>query len=160
MGLHAVVYCDCFERGKVRELPPQPELVYVEPSGQVSFKWDAPNADQHRFYDWLAKACDHGPMGELVFHRLGNISLIAFLREILSKTPERFPVLLAKVLYDGTHGGDYLGLEEVSAVAAEVAALRAVGDTQPHNEALIRGFERQMSELVEAAQRLAKPIAF
>ena len=144
MGLHAVVYCDCFERGKVRELPPQPELVYVEPSGQVSFKWDAPNADQHRFYDWLAKACDHGPMGELVFHRLGNISLM----------------LLAKVLYDGTHGGDYLGLEEVSAVAAEVAALRAVSDTQPHNEALIRGFERQMSELVEAAQRLAKPIAF
>ncbi len=82
------------------------------------------------------------------------------MREILSKTPERFPVLLAKVLYDGTHGGDYLGLQDVNAVAAEVAALRAVSDTQRHNEALIRSFERQMSELVEAAQRLAKPIAF
>jgi hypothetical protein len=35
-----------------------------------------------------------------------------------------------------------------------------VSDTQPENEALIRGFERQMSELVEAAQSIAKPIAF
>ena len=50
--------------------------------------------------------------------------------------------------------------EDVKAVAAEVAALQAVRDTQPENEALIRGFERQMGELVEGAQRMAKPIAF
>jgi hypothetical protein len=48
----------------------------------------------------------------------------------------------------------------VNAVTAEVAALRAVSDTEPHNEALISGFEQQMSELAQAAQRLAKPIAF
>jgi hypothetical protein len=36
-------------------------------------------------------------------------------------TPERFPVLLANVLYNGTHGGDYLALEDVKAVAVEVA---------------------------------------
>jgi hypothetical protein len=66
MGLDATVYCDCWDTGKVRKPPPQPELVYVEASGQVSLKWDAPEADEQSFYNWLAEACDHGPMGELI----------------------------------------------------------------------------------------------
>jgi len=59
MGLHAKVYCDCYEKALVRKQPPQPHLVYVDPSGQVSLKWDSPGADQHQFYDWLAQACEH-----------------------------------------------------------------------------------------------------
>ena len=105
MGLDATVYCDCFEKGRVRTLPPQPELVYIEPTGQLSLRWDAPHADQHAFYGWLADSCAHGPMGELVSHRLGNFALIGWLREILSKTPSHFPVLLTKVLYDAGHAG-------------------------------------------------------
>ena len=71
----------------MRKPPPQPKLVYIEPSGQLSLKWDAPQADQHSFYDWLANACDHGPMGELVSHRPGNFALIGFLRELLADMP-------------------------------------------------------------------------
>lgn len=160
MGLDATVYCDCYERGKVQKPPPQPEYVYVEPSGQVSFKWDAPDADQFQFYDWLAEACEHGPLGQFVSYRLGNIALIGFLREKLAETPERFPVLLAKVLYNGTHCGDYLTLDEVTAVSREIEVLKTIHESKQEEEELLREFEHKMFDLVEAAQRLRKPIYF
>ena len=53
-------------------------------------------------------------MGELVSHRLGSVSFIGFLRGFFSQTPHRFPVLLDKVLYDGTHAGDHLTAEEIN----------------------------------------------
>jgi hypothetical protein len=49
MGLDAVVYCDCYERGRVRGPPPQPESVYVDANGQVCLQWEAPGADQNAF---------------------------------------------------------------------------------------------------------------
>jgi hypothetical protein len=159
VGLDATVYCDCFEKGKVRKPPPQPELVYVEPSGQVSLKWDASDADQDKFYDWLADSCEHGPLGELISRRLGNIALIGFLRELLAETPERFPILLAKVLYDGGHSGDYLTLDEVDYLATEIELLKGIHRSGT-DDSLIRHFELQMSELVEASRSVRKPIAF
>jgi hypothetical protein len=67
MGLDACVYCNCYETRRVRRLPPQPELIYVDDkTGEVALRWDAPGADQHRFFEWLASACEHGPLGELV----------------------------------------------------------------------------------------------
>jgi hypothetical protein len=158
--VHATVYCDCYERGRVHKSPPQPEYVYVEPFGQVGFKWDAPNADQFQFYGWLAEACEHGPMGALVFHRLGNIALIGFLRERLAETHAHFPVLLTKVLYSGTHGGDYLTLDDVSALGAEIKLLKTIHGRKEGDEEPIREFERKMFELFEAAQRIGKPICF
>jgi len=46
----------------------------------------------------MKAACDHGPMGELVSHRLGNVALIGVLRERLSRRPDAFPVILTKVV--------------------------------------------------------------
>lgn len=60
MGLDAVVYCDCYEKGRTRRPLPQPELVYVDQNGQVSLESDAVGADQNAFFDWLKDACDHG----------------------------------------------------------------------------------------------------
>ena len=99
-------------------------------------------------------------MGELVSHRPGNFALIGFLRELLADTPERFPVLLTKVLYDGGHAGDHLALDEVNHLAVEVELLKSVHSHQKDNENLIRHFEQQMLELVQAAQSVRKPIAF
>jgi len=39
MGLGAIVYCDCYEKGRVRVPPPQPELVYVDATGRRSLRW-------------------------------------------------------------------------------------------------------------------------
>ncbi len=160
MGLDATVYCDCYETGRARNPPPQPELVYVDDSGQVCLTWDAPDADQSAFYDWLNGACEHGPMGELVSHRLGNIARVGFLRSVLSDFPRQFPVLLTKVVYDGTHAGDSLSLADIDRLQSELECLRQLRVRGQSADVIIRDFERQMSELVGAALRVQKPIVF
>ena len=160
MGLDACVYCDCYEKGLMRTAPPQPELVYVDENGQVSLKWEIPGADQHAFYSWLEEACDHGPLGEIVSHRLGNISGIGFLRHLLSQTEKCFPVLLAKVIYSGAHAGGALSLDEAASLRPELDRLREVRCQDAGDERFVRRFERQMSELVEVSLKIGKPIVF
>lgn len=155
-----MVYCDCYERGKVRRPPPQPELVFVDYTGGLSVDLKQPNADFIGFDNWLRTACEHGPMGQLVSHRLGNIALIGFLRTLLASDPTRFPVLLTKVLYDGTHAGDFLSSADVDLVSVEVDRLKEVHAVAESDEDLIRNFEHQMCQLVQAAQSVGKPIAF
>jgi len=159
VGLHATVYCDCFERGVTLTPPPQPELVYVDENGQLSLIWEADGADQFAFFAWLEACCEHLE-GKLVFHWLRNIALIAFLRERLSERASEYPVLLEKVLYSGTHGGDYLCPEDVDRVAVEIDRLKEVHCPERESEELIRNFEQQMFDLVAAAQRVRKPISF
>lgn len=160
MGLDATVYCDCYESARVRRPPPQPDLVYVDGNGQVCLKWDAPGADQNAFYDWLHTACDHGPMCELVSHRLGNAARVGFLRSLLSNSAATFPVLLTKVLFDGTHAGDSLDVNDIERLAPEITHLSAVHGPDRNGEEIIRRFQTQMTELVQAAQRVKRPIVF
>src|ERR1017187_8172013 len=153
MGLNARVFCNCYETGKVETPPPQPDLVYVDPtSGEVLLRWDEEGADQHRFFEWLSTACERLPNGRLVYHRLGNIALICFLRELLQETPDRFPMLLSKVLYNGIHGGDMLTLSDVEQVAAEMSAVHTIHCSDDGDEALLREFEGQMLELIQGAR--------
>jgi len=67
---------------------------------------------------------------------------------------------LTKVLYDGVHVGDHLALEDLNLVAIEIALLKNERGHRMDNDELIRDFEYKMSALVEAAQRVQKPIAF
>jgi len=160
VSLDATVYCDCYERGKVRTPPPQPEFIFVEDFGGLSLNCDQPEVNQNAFDHWRATACEHGPWGELVSHRLGNIALIEFLRTLLAAEPSRFPILLAKVLYNGVHCGDFLSCADVDLLSVEVDRLKEVHAVQAIDEPHIRNFERQMRELVQAAQSVGKPIAF
>jgi hypothetical protein len=159
MGLDACVYCDCYEQGR-RTPPPQPKLVYVDACGQVSLHWDAPGADQFGFYTWLETSCPHGPLGWLVLHRIGNIALVGLLRSLLSRTPDTFPILLGKVVYDGTHAGDHLDVRTVEALQAEMSSLDALHCDSADEEEYLRAFERQMEELIAASLAVRKPIAF
>jgi len=153
MGLDAVVYCDCYEKGRTRTPPPQPDLVYVDRNGQVCLKWYAVGADQNAFYDWLKDACDHGPTGDLVWHRLGNVATIGAIRSLLAESGQEFPVLLTKVVYDGSHAGDWLTFGDVEHLPLEIQRLSAVHAVEEVLEAVVRKFEEQMSELVTAAMR-------
>ena len=85
-------------------------------------------------------ACTH-PGGLLVQHRIGNIALVAALRGLLQAYPDRFPMLLARVLYNGIHCGDVIGAAEVPRLQAEVVALSEVHgqDAQMERFARIRG---------------------
>lgn len=161
MGLDACVFCNCYETGKVEVPPPQPELVYIDPTtGQVSLRSEESGADQYAFFDWLASACEHGPLGELVAHRLGNIALVAFLRGLLEQSPQRFPTLLSKIVNNGVHGGDTLSLTDIEGLAPEMLAVHSVHCTDASEEELLRNFEMQMMDLIQAAKSVRKPIVF
>jgi hypothetical protein len=161
MALDACVHCDCYETGKVRTPAPQPGLVYVDPeTGEVALQWEEQGADQRSFDDWRASACEHGRWGELVSHRLGNIARISFLRAVFQSTPLNFPVLLSKVVYNGVHCGDTLGPADIERLACEMVAVHTLHRAEPSDEAVLRGFETQMTELIEAARKVRKPIVF
>ena len=59
---------------------------------------------------WLAESCEHE--GFILSFFLGNITKVgnlrSFLRHLQGKPGPRFPILLEKVLYDGTHTGDWI----------------------------------------------------
>lgn len=160
MGLNAKVCCDCYEAGRVKVPPPQPELVYIDPeTGEVSLRWEEPGADMHRFYEWRESACEHRG-GNLVYHRLGNMGGIGFLRALFQETPEQFPTLLSKVVYNGIHGGDALCLSDVEGLSNELSAVRALYCADESDEAYLREFEAHLMELTQAAQKVRKPIVF
>jgi len=94
------------------------------------------------------------------FDRLGNVGGIAALRSMLADSDQEFPVLLTKVLYNGTHGGDSLPVSDVAQLHAEIRCLSDVHASEQTDEAILREFEKEMTELVAASIRVQKPIAF
>lgn len=159
MGLNASVFCNCYETGRMTR-PPQPDFVYLDELGQVSLRWDDPDANECAFNEWRARACPHGPVGEILSHRLGNVSLIEYLSNLLSGSREQFPILLTKVLYDGTHAGDCIKVSDLNALDVELRMLHQLHVNDASLETLVRDFERQMVELVTAANSVQKPIVF
>jgi hypothetical protein len=126
----------------------------------VCLRWEDPCADQHRFDVWQQEACGHGPLGQLVSHHLGNIERIGFLREFLSQRSNLFPVLLEKVLYNGTHGGDYLDTEQVARLIPELEQLQYLHSHKQEEEQILRQFEQQLRELITTSKSVGKPIVF
>jgi hypothetical protein len=158
MGLDATVYCNCFERGRLKEPPPCPK-VSIAPDGSL----DCLSEDLDTvlaFDQWLLyRACEH-PNGILLSQSIGNLAQVGFLRNELGKEGEMFSVLLAKVLYSGAHTGDYLSLENVRAARSELERLDKFVCSDEGHQADVDSFRRQMIELAEAALRVAKPISF
>lgn len=112
-----------------------------------------------RFDEWRYSACEH-PNGVLLHHRLGNISLIGLLRSELQREASRFPILLGRVVYSGTHGGDYIPFEMVPKLQAELDGLNTFKCSEKESEVYIFEFRRQMLELVAASLSVQKPIVF
>jgi hypothetical protein len=74
MGLDAGVYCDCFERGRLRSPPPPGCTLSVDDRGLLLCGSDDLGT-QIAFDRWqLDQACEH-ENGLLVQHRIGNIAL-------------------------------------------------------------------------------------
>jgi hypothetical protein len=86
MGLDAVVYCSYYERWRLRTQPPTAAVV----DGSGALEATATDTEQLvRFHRWRRAACEHE--GGVVIHRhLGNIAMVAFVREKLASAPERF----------------------------------------------------------------------
>jgi hypothetical protein len=158
MGLDATVYCNCFEIGKLKEPAPFPS-VYVSEDGSLDCRSEDLN-ELLAFDQWLLhRACDH-PRGILLHHWIGNLAQVELLRSELEREVAAFPVLLGKVVYSGTHAGDYLCLEDLPGVRAELEELDRFVCSSERNQEYVDQFRGQMIGLVDAAQRVAKPISF
>ncbi|HEY3965846.1 MAG TPA: hypothetical protein VGM05_14905 [Planctomycetaceae bacterium] len=159
MGLDAVVYCDCLETGRLRELPPPGCEPIVSRDGSLNCRSNELN-DQLAFDQWLqSRACEH-ENGVLLHHFLGNIATVAALRTELQRLPAQFPIMLTKVIYNGVHAGDCLDASQIAGLKSEILALSDFHGSTPDTDQLLRHFESQMVALVECAQRISKPISF
>ena len=159
MGLDATVYCNCFESGRLREPSPYPTLISIAPDGSL----DCQSEDLDtllEFDQWLLnRACEH-KNGILLHHRIGNMAQVILLRDELSHEAEKFPVMLRKVLYSGTHAGDYLSLDEVRDLQGALSHLETFACSNEKNREDVEWFRQQMKELTEVALNIGKPISF
>jgi hypothetical protein len=157
MALDAFVYCDCFERDNLRSNPPGGLKLFVASNGDITC--DAPTEREWlSFVAWKAeKACSHQSM-ILKHHRLGTAGEVDQLRLALeNKERSRFPILLGKVLFSGTHTCDWLPLEILPRLTEE---LKALNPPKTAEGAMLQHLKIQLAELVIAAQMVGKPICF
>lgn len=157
MALDAFVYCDCFETDNLRCNPPGGLKLSVAPNGDVTCS--APTEREwFAFAAWkLEKACSH-PSMILKHFRLGTSQEIDQLRaQLENKERSRFPILLGKILYSGTHTCDWLPVQILPQLTEELKALN--GTPALESEAILQ-LKIQLAELVIAAQMMNKPICF
>ncbi len=159
MGLDATVYCDCFETGRLKELPPEPALVYVCANGSLDCKSEDSEV-LAAFDEWLQeRACEHEE-GVLVSHWIGNATHVGLLRSELEKDAEKFSILLEEVLYSGTHTGDYLSGTKIFQLQKVLKVLAKFVASGKDSQRFVDEFRVQMEELANAALAVGKPISF
>ena len=158
MGLDATVFCDCYETGKLQKAPNPAWELFVDPDGQLECR----NEDLDEciaFDNWREHACSHEG-GYLTHHYIGNVAHVGALRELLSQTPEQFPIILNRVIHNGTHCGDQLPVALVRKMADEIARLVSVRCPNKSRQELLDFFKTQMTELADNAMAMNKPISF
>jgi hypothetical protein len=158
MGLDAHVNCDCFEKGRMRTPPRAEWEVFVDEDGSRATR--ARDLEtQLAFDEWSCGACEH-ENGIVIHHRIGNMATVRYIRGMLQQKPEDFPVIISKVVYSGVHAGDWLTVDEVNAMVAELDRLAQFHLPDPGDEEWLRYFEKLMHELAECSLRFKKPLVF
>jgi hypothetical protein len=166
MGLEAVVFCDCVEKGRLKIPHPFPRLLYIAPNGSPEIRSEDPEkVEKHD--EWMHQACKHPEMMIAGSH-LGNITGIEMLRKILQaavRAPAReFPVLWHKVIYCGTHTGDHLTLANVLRLQDELKRFRKIDFsrhcTRKTDLKLVDEFQSNLSRIAKVAAKINKPVAF
>jgi hypothetical protein len=155
MGLNAWVRCNCIKDGNT---PPHPfpELLAFDQTGEPILKGDG-DIDLKLWLKhdkWYRDSCPHS--GSLVQKRLGNIAAIAYVREFLeNNSSHSFPLLLERVVYSGTHCGDWVAASDVPQLLAETRRLQSLTD-----DPVILQFTNDVVELAEASIATGNPIVF
>ena len=158
MALDAFVRCTCIRDGKAKPHP-FPERLSFDESGEPILTGDPSEEEWEEHDQWLANSCEHE--GFLLSMFLGNITRVknlrSFLRALQGKPGPRFPILLEKVLYDGTHTGDWVPLEDSPALLKEVDTVLHSSDILADSE---KEFFNNMKQLCEASIAPGNPIMF
>jgi hypothetical protein len=158
MALDGHVRCTCIRDGKAKPHPFPDRLTFDE-TGEPVLTGD-PTEDEWEAHDtWAAESCEHG--GYLLSLFLGNITRVghlrSFLRGLEGKPGPRFPLLLKKVLYDGTHTGDWIASDVAAELLKEVEIVM-------HSRDILAGGETEffenMKSLCEASIATGNPLMF
>jgi hypothetical protein len=167
MGLDAVVFCNCVENKKIKVPHPFPRLLYVSSNGCPQIRTrDAIKIAAHD--EWMEiPPCKHGSM-QFDGCSLGSggaaIVISAALYIAQEQAKAKFPILLKKVFYSGTHTGDFLSLAQVRKLDVELKQFRKLKLT---DLGIGKKDAKWMSEIfdclariVKVALKVGKPIAF
>src|SRR3954469_2757220 len=159
MSLDAFVRCNCIRDGKVKKPHPFPGRLTWDDSGAPSLTGDPTEEEWEAHDQWMQDSCEHE--GVLVSEALGNITRIqnvrGFLRGLQGDPGPKFPILLKKVVYDGTHTGDWIPVKQSPALLREVKLVLQSSDILTPGE---KEFFESMKRLCEASIETENPITF
>jgi hypothetical protein len=158
MRLQAYVFCGCYERGRVKRPPPDPEIVNLHPNGDnFCFR---PTPAQYQAYEaWRLNACRH-KYGTVTGGELGH----RLSREVLYRAmlPHRrtFPIFVHKVLGCKPQTRfSHLTLKQVAKLQVELTRFRKFHLADRKCDKELRYYRGQMKQLVRAALKFQQPIA-
>ena len=158
MSLDAYVRCTCIRDGKAKPHPFPDRLTWDE-ANVPSLTGDPTEEDWEAHDRWVQESCEHE--GFLVSEFLGNITRAKnvrdFLRGLQGDPGPKFPLLLKKVVYDGTHTGDWIPAKQSPALLKEVNLVLSSRDILTPGEA---EFFDSMKRLCEASVATGNPIMF
>jgi hypothetical protein len=158
MALDAFVRCACIREGKAKPHP-FPDRLTIDESGEPMLSGDPTEEEWEAHDKWLGESCEHE--GCLVGMFLGNITRVGnlrrFLRALQGTPGPRFPLLLESVLYDGTHTGDWIPVDQSTALLQEVNTVLHSSDILADSE---KEFFNNMKGLCEASIATGNPIMF
>jgi hypothetical protein len=167
VGLDAVVFCNCVEKKRLRVPHPYPQLLYIDANGSPEIDSDD-SAKMEEHYEWMElPPCKHSGM-QFCGATLGNAGGIHFLKArfqaVLKAKRLKCPVLMRRVLYSGTHTGDHLTVAQVAKLAAELKGLQKIDFKElgvlTEDLRYIKQMLKELEQVVQAAEKLGKPIAF
>jgi hypothetical protein len=158
MELCAFVFCDCYEKGRLKRPPPSPDIVTVLPNGDLGYRDATP--DQHAaFVAWRTHACRH-PEGRVTGGKLGHALPIEKVRDSLLPHGRAFPVFVGKVLNCQPHTrSSHLTLKQVHKLKAELDRLKTFQCNDRKIARELPYLRGQLKQLVKAALKFLKPIA-
>ena len=158
MSLDAFVRCTCIRDGRAKPHP-FPDKFILDESGEPSLSGDPTEKQWEKHDRWVQQSCEHE--GYLISEALGNITRAQHVREFLrglqGDPGPKFPILLKKVVYDGTHTGDFIPVKDSPALLREVDLVLGSSDILTECE---KEFFHSMKRLCEASIATSNPIVF
>lgn len=165
--MDAVIFCNCVEAKKLKVPHPFPSLLYALKNGRPAIRSvDSAKIAKHVAWTELPP-CKHEDMmvDGCSLGAAGGVEVIYKVLSSARKPPKtKFPILLNKVFYSGTHCMDFLTLTQIRKLDVEMKQLRKLKLTDlgfaTSDVKWVTEIFGNLTRLVKVAQKVGKPIAF